>query len=325
MKTPVLIIAFNRPEHVKKVLTAVAAYAPDQLFVFQDGARAGNALDVELCAQVNAIFEQSLPWGCTLKTNFQTLNLGCGRGPSTAISWFFEHVEEGIILEDDCLAHTDFFVYCEELLQLYRDNDRIGFIGGTNFQQGIQRGDGSYYFSAGHHGTWGWATWKKVWNQFQYKMNEPEGKVLDKILRSYFYDSRQIDYWKEIWEHVVKDRFSESCWDYQFYMTCWKKQLLAIIPNQNLISNIGFDEMATHTSGSDHQFANNDVKPIFPLIHPNLIVQDKKADFYLHKTFVQSYEYGLSGLKRTPMRINKKIKKKMGVEGSWINYLKGKL
>jgi len=316
-QTPVLLITFNRPNHTRQVFEAIKKQKPTKLFVFQDGAREGNERDIENCKAVRAIFEEPLEWDCDLKTFYSEFNLGCGRGPSTGITWFFENVEQGIIFEDDCLPHPDFFEYCEILLKKYRDNSDISFISGTNFQDGIKRGIGSYYFSLGHHGTWGWATWKRTWQLFDYYLSNMTSNEVDKILRKNFKNYKQFEYFREIYKGVLDNRYNESCWDYQFYMTCWKNNMISVIPNVNLITNIGFDNLGTHTTG-DHLFANNHVYNILPIKFVDKIERDENADLYLHKHYVQSSEYGWAGFKRLPHRINKRLKKLVGKKGSWL-------
>ena len=120
LNTPVLLITFNRPDHVRRVLSVIRAMQPATLFIFQDGAREGNAVDVEKCAQVRAVVQELVDWDCDLHTNYADRNFGCGAGPMTGIDWFFNQVEEGIVMEDDCLPHPDFFGYCEELLDRRR-------------------------------------------------------------------------------------------------------------------------------------------------------------------------------------------------------------
>jgi len=303
---------------MRRVFEEIKKQKPRYLYVFQDGPRESNANDTEKCALVRAIFNESLDWECELKTYFLEENLGCGKGPATAITWFFENVEQGIIFEDDCLPHEDFFSYCAELLDIYKNNNKISFIGGSSFQNGNQRGDASFYFSAGPRGTCGWATWKRTWEKFDYMLESVDDKLLIRLIKKYFKKSGQILYWQEIYETVKKDRYNESCWDYQFYCSCWKYGMLAAIPNQNLITNIGYDEEGTHTLGAFHPAANITTMPIIPIKLPTKIVLDKKADFYVHKHYIAPYEYGWSGFKRLPFRLNKRIKRFLSHQGSWI-------
>lgn len=314
--TPILIITFNRPNHTRQVWEEIKKQKPKQVFVFQDGARVKNETDIKKCADVRAIFEEKLDWECDLQTFYSETNLGCGKGPASAITWFFENVEEGLIFEDDCLPSPDFFRFCNDMLDRYRHNEKISFIGGTNFQDGNKRGTGSYYFSAGHHGTWGWATWRRTWKLFDYYLSETNEKDFRRQIRLYFRDFRQIAYWIEIFRMVKKDRMNESCWDYQFYFACWKAKMLAVIPSANLVKNIGFDESATHTTGENSPFSKAEYGALYPLSHLEKIQSDRTADHYLHKTYIRPNDFGLKGWMRIFFILNKKIKSLLGIK-SW--------
>lgn len=314
--TPILLVIFNRPETTRRVFESIRQQKPKYLFVAADGPRPERVDDIEKCKAARNIIKPD--WDCELYTLFRDNNLGCGKGPSQAITWFFSQVEEGIILEDDCVPNPDFFQYCTQLLDHFRDNERISFIGGTNFQRGFKRGIGSYYFSAGNQGTWGWATWKRAWDKFDYYISNIDKGIFSKIIKNFFINPRQREYWMEIFTEVKKNRYNESCWDYQFYFSNWVEGKLAVLPNQNLVRNIGFDTDATHTIGENNPLMNVPLGSIFPIEHNHYIVQDKNADFYVHKNYIQPYAYGWQGLLGLPFRLNKRIKKLFGIQGSWV-------
>jgi len=317
-QTPILLITFNRPEHTLRVLEEIKKVNPQHLFVFQDAPRVGHPSDSEKCLAVRAVLNEQLDWGCELKTFYTESNLGCGKGPSAAISWFFEHVEMGIIFEDDCLPHPEFFVYCEQLLLKYRYDQQISFIGGSSFQGLEENNDESYYFGSGSYGTWGWASWRRTWLLFDYYIAEIDRSIMKSIIKSYFKDHRQQNFWLEIFENVKVNRYNETCWDYQFYFSCWKRGMIAVLPYKNLITNIGYDNEGTHTFSAEHPAANLTTKSILPLRHPLRVKLNIKADFYVFKRYTLSYEYGISGLKRLPHRLNKKIKILLNHKGPWI-------
>ncbi len=316
--TPILFITFNRPDHTRRVFDVIRQQRPGVLYIFQDAPREKNLSDVEKCKEVRAIFEKGIDWECNLQTYYAKSNLGCGKGPATAISWFFEQLEQGIILEDDCLPHTDFFPYCEELLEKYKYNESVFFIAGSSFQPQSKKYEESYYFGCGAYATWGWATWKRSWANFDYYLQDIDNKSVRKIIDKYFRESRQKSFWMEVYEILKTDRYNESCWDYQFYFSCWKKNMLAVVPNTNLISNIGYDQFATHTFSSSHPAANILTKSIYPLSHPEEIKLNYKADFYVHCHYIRNHEYGWKGIRTTLLRINKWIKRMFGYQGSWI-------
>src|SRR5690349_2048344 len=139
MKSAILFLVFNRPETTARVFEAIRAAQPPRLYVAADGPRASRIGESERCDLTRRI-ASAVDWPCDITTLFRAANLGCKNAVSSAISWFFEHEEEGVILEDDCLPDPSFFRYCDELLAHYRDDTRIGLISGNNFQFGKTHG-----------------------------------------------------------------------------------------------------------------------------------------------------------------------------------------
>lgn len=281
--TPVLFTIFNRLDKTKKVFDVIKHRKPKYLFIAADGPRKWVDDDNEKCRQTREIADQ-VDWDCKLKTLFQEKNLGCGKAMVTAIDWFFTNVNMGIILEDDCLPHIEFFDYCEELLKYYENEERVMLISGDNFQKGKKIGDASYYFSAYSH-VWGWASWKRVWQNFKYDVKSfNESELLNKISHK-FATTKESEYWIRLF-HKIKTMEEVDFWGYQLSFSIWDKDGLSVIPNTNLITNVGFDETATHTKVSENEAANIDSKPILPLKHPSSIVQNKEADSRYYKLFL---------------------------------------
>ena len=164
MQTALLFLVFNRPDTTTQVFKKIRQAKPPRLYVASDGPRDGNSDDKKKVTKVREIATK-VDWPCEVKTLFRDKNLGCKKGVSTAITWFFEHEEQGIILEDDCVPNLDFFTFCENLLQRYDKDERISTITGNNFQDGKWRGNASYYFSKYNH-CWGWATWRRSWKNY---------------------------------------------------------------------------------------------------------------------------------------------------------------
>lgn len=314
--TPILLITFNRPEHTRKVLERILDQNPQDLYIFQDGPRPGNEQDLLKCQKVRDVITILTSGTPThVNTFYSDKNIGCGEGPASAITWFFQNVDSGIILEDDCLPHPDFFIYCKELLDKYQTDERVSFIGGSNYGYQIQDGL-SYSFSSGHHQTWGWATWKRTWNNFEFKLDKyPMWKIMSNTNR-YYHDIRQHLYWKDIFAAVRKDQMNNSCWDYQFYFSCWRKKMIAICPSVNLVSNIGDGYDATHTQAGP--LLNRAASGIMPLFHPNEVKLNIDIDNHLMINFI------IPSLYDKPLRLiiiywlNKKIKEIVGHKGPWI-------
>ncbi len=248
--TPILFIIFNRPDTTNIVFAEIKKIRPQKLFIAADGPRKDAPEDYEKCAQAREIVKK-IDWPCEVRTLFQKENLGCGYGESTAMNWFFDNVEEGIILEDDCAPDQSFFYFCQELLKHYRDNKKIMHISGDNFQYGKKRGWSSYYFSEYTHPCWGWATWRRAWKFFDFNCVSPEQK--------------------------------KSSWDKQWYLSVRKQNGLAILPNINLVTNIGTSDDATHTK-EPLRFSNLPAKQmVFTLIHPKIIIRHRLADFFTNR------------------------------------------
>ena len=277
IKTPILLITFNRPAHTRRVLTEILNQEPLSLYVCQDGAREGNENDRIKCQEVRDVINELTSAykltnkHFTLHTLYQPTNLGCGSGPATGITWFFENVEQGIIMEDDCLPHPDFFGYCEELLERYKNNPKVQFINSTLYHD-RWKCEGSYGFS--HYMVTGaWAAWRETWQGFDLDLLDLNAWQFRKHVLRLTKNRAEANWWFLKVKEIQKDRSKKSYWDYQMQIHLFRNSALTIHPKVNLISNIGFDAEGTHTT-----FNNGDggrlVYPILPLTHPtNLNVE----------------------------------------------------
>jgi hypothetical protein len=273
--TPVLFIIFNRPDTTQLVFDAIRRVKPKQFFVAADGPRRDRPEDKGKCEAARKIIGQ-VDWDCKIRTLLRDENLGCGRAESSAMTWFFENVEEGIILEDDCLPDQSFFYYAESLLKKYKNDERVMMISGNNFQGGVKRGGGDYYFSRLPH-SWGWATWRRVWKQYDFDVKDFPEFLKRKTIEKIFEKKEIQEFWLEKIEEVYTHRL--DTWDYQLFEAIWKNNGLCISPNVNLISNVGFGPDATHTLVGSSVVANVPSQSLLlPLAHPSKIAVDKDAD-----------------------------------------------
>jgi hypothetical protein len=278
--TPILFIIFNRPDTTARVFERIRAVKPPRLFVSADGPRPQKIGEAERCMQARALIKQ-VDWECDVQTHFSENNLGCKIGVSSAITWFFDHVEEGIILEDDCCPDISFFHFCETLLDYYRNDERIMHIGGANFQDGKTRGRGSYYFSAINH-IWGWASWKRAWDQYDVNIRSFPQIKKENLIFSLFPESSMQQFWLKKFEIAYNQ--GVDTWDIQWQYAMSTNNGLAIVPNKNLVSNIGFTADATHTMDSFDALANRMTEPIDSIIPPEFVAPDPIADNYaFHK------------------------------------------
>ncbi len=283
LATPIAFMIFNRPDTTERVFAEIARAKPGKLLVVGDGARAGRPGEAEKVAATRAIIER-VDWDCEVMTNFSETNLGCRRRMSSGIDWVFDQVEQAIILEDDCLPDPSFFRFCDELLDFYRPDQRIGQITGVNFQFGHRINGDSYYFSKYGH-IWGWATWRDRWkNHYDVDMKAwPElrdGGGLSDLMGG----PAEEKYWTAVFERTYQGKI--DTWDYQWVFACMLYGRLAVLPNSNLVSNIGFGPAATHTSGSG-ELSNLGTSPMqFPLRHPRGVFQCRTLDSRYFKRFL---------------------------------------
>jgi hypothetical protein len=299
LKTPVALIIFNRPDTTEKVFEKIRQAKPPLLLVVADGPREEKPGEAEKCAATRAILDR-VDWNCEVLKNYSEINLGCGRRPATGLDWVFDTVEEAIVLEDDCIPHPTFFRYCEELLDYYRNDERVMAICGSNIQFGKHRTEYGYYFS--HYSLcWGWASWRRAWKYFDFDLKVwPE--VRDKnLLIDILGDAHAAKVWHQTLQ-MTYDKLLE-CWDFQWTFANFIQSGLSVIPNVNLISNIGYTQEATHTKEEESPYNQIPVEAMnFPLKHPPFIVRNVQADRFTEYTL---YDYQPKLLKR----VNQKLKK----------------
>jgi|GEM_PF-614944 len=280
-ETPILFLIFNRPEQTKKVFSRIREIAPAFLYVVADGPREGNSLDQYNCKLAREIITGGVDWPCEVKTIFRDKNLGCGLSPSDGITWFFQQVEEGIILEDDCLPSVSFFNYCKTLLNFYRDNHQVMHISGSNFQNGNPRTENSYYFSVYTH-SWGWATWQNRWAAFRFDMSDYTDQLIASISKSYGFEQDEIIFWQNSFRELVENNRTDI-WDFRWMYAVWKNKGVSVLPEINLVKNIGFDQQATHTHIVYDNIKSLSEGELQLITHPKGITLNRKADRYSFK------------------------------------------
>ena len=296
---PVLFLVFNRPSLTRESLLAIRSARPTELFIAGDGPRMGSAKDVELCERTRRLFDE-IVWDCNVKALFRVKNLGCQVAVSQAISWFFDHVDEGIILEDDCVADPSFFSFCENMLNRYRNESSVGTITGNNFQSGIRRNDRSYYFSKYNH-CWGWATWKRAWQKYDHEMKLESGLTDEEVILNFACSKGEVQYWKKIFRLVRSGKINS--WAYRWTHSMWKHKLLTVTPQANLVENIGFGSDATHTKRKN--MMDHPAKAISsPFDSPEKITQHIKADEYCAR---KHFGVGLTPIQKMAIRFRQLI------------------
>lgn len=259
-KTPVLYLVFNRLDTVKKTFPEIQKAKPEQLFIACDGPR--NEKEKAKTDAVRKYILDNINWKCEVNTLFRDKNLGCKYAVAGAIDWFFENVEWGIILEDDCLPSQSFFRFCQEMLEKYKNNKKVMQISGTNIEG---KGDVSKdYFFSKVFSIWGWATWKRAWDKYDVEMKLWGGinqwEFIRKINRDLIDQIRS----KRLYDLIYHNKM--DTWDYQWSFICQLNNGMDVIPGVNLITNIGFEKDSTHTGSSDlKRMSINRYEMEFPL------------------------------------------------------------
>lgn len=317
MHTPILLITFNRPVHTRRTLQQILNAHPCDLYIFQDGPREGSSNligeentphpDVEKCADVRSVInELTTSYAVNhadfhLYTFYSNKNLGCGSGPMTGISWFFDNVEQGIVMEDDCFANPDFFPYCEELLNRYKGTE-VKFINSTLYDnrwhdalvntpcpmrqrnaldgrsESRWPGKGLYGFSR-YMVTGAWASYREVWQGFDLDLKEMNALKFSWHVYRLTHNLAEAEWWWYQVRAIQQDESKKSYWDYQMQIHLFRQNALTIHPVVNLISNIGFDAEGTHTIANNGD-GNRPTYPIMPLLHPDKLIVDANRDMF---------------------------------------------
>jgi len=241
ISTPsVLLIAFNRPDSTSRVFEAIRRARPARLFIACDGPRLERPGEADKVAEVRA-FASQVDWPCDVQRRFLDHNLGCGHCPATAIDWFLKEAGEGVILEDDCVPEPAFFRFAQVMLERHRKDPRVGIISGTKIALEVDFG-ASHGFSR-VPACWGWATWQRAWDGYQL---HPEPVSPDEAWTRTLHPKTV----RNLARAVAEQQGSKvHAWDYQFMLHLLRKGMLTVVPNVNLVLNIGFDGSGTHFTG----------------------------------------------------------------------------
>ncbi|MEU7811064.1 hypothetical protein [Pseudonocardia sp. NPDC049154] len=295
---PVLLVVFNRPDMVRRLIDALREVKPRHIFVAADGPRLRVPDDVQRCADARAAIGD-IDWHCEVELQFQEANLGCKKGPETAITWFLTQVPQGIVLEDDCIPAAEFFPFCAELLERYERDDQVMMIGGHNpIVDRLDPGP-SYVFSRSSP-TWGWATWRRAWRHYDPDLQAWTSPAVRRKLRA---EMPAVEF------RMARRRFDLvragriDAWDFAWTFAMLSRNGVSVIPAGNMIDNVGFGPAATHTRNPRAPDAGVPLDPVrFPLDHPEARVPSVKFDsallahrFPLQRRILTLLPVGLAG------------------------------
>lgn len=289
-KVPVLVLAFNRPDHVRKVMEAIAVYQPDKLYLACDGPRENKEGERGLVGETQRVMKEAVTWPCEVKSMFREKNLGCAYAVYGAITWFFDHEEYGVIIEDDVIVGKDFFKLCEDLLPRYAKEEKIMEIAAQNhsFRKDIPN---TYVYTETAH-CWGWATWRRAWDRMDMSMSA--AKSLSKwYLMSHLgmFRGFMMDYYFKTGYQQIQ---TLSSWATRWYLSILANRGLIICPGVNLAINIGMDGGAHYDKGDKDPYENLEIDGIvWPLVYNDSQKVDRKQFWYDKKDFRKVRAIGL--------------------------------
>jgi hypothetical protein len=308
----ILITAYNRPETFRQVLKVVHEVEYAKLFLSLDAPKASDIVNRRKNKEVRSLMYDYAKENNRVELIFYENNQGCRKAISQSITKCFTQVDDLIILEDDCLPLPGFFNYCKRALDEFRENNLIGSVSSQSFLFGKYHPSEDVFLSKYHH-CWGWATWKRSWLMYEDEVSSFSEFIGGEKLENL--SSGEIgfkQYWRRIYNDLVKNEFDS--WAYRWLFSCWKNQLLSVVPRYSLVKNIGFDSNATHTSlepmGLHKNYNYNRNADLINFKIP--IVRDKKAEVVISNHHYHCW-IDSSKLLNFCMKLMRNIRKYRGV------------
>lgn len=242
-KTPVAIFIYKRPQLVKDLILAISGYQPSKLYIVADGPKVDSKNnESQLCEEARRKAEVGINWGCEINKIYAPKNMGLRDRMQSGLDQIFANETEAILLEEDCHPMPDFFPFCQEMLQRYRNHAKVGGVSGTCFLSKKIELQSDYYFSRYLH-IWGWGTWARAWQAYRsVEWTWPDGGFQDYFPNT---SKAETDYWNKIYGHFKSGEL--ETWDYPWMSYLWSKNMVSITPAENLVLNSGFGPEATNT------------------------------------------------------------------------------
>jgi hypothetical protein len=278
LQTPVALIIFRRPDFTARMLAEIGKVRPKKLLVVADGPSPSRPGEAEKCAAARAVIDHNIDWPCEVLKFYSDTNRGVRDWLAAGLNWIFEQCEEAIVLEDDDVPHVSFFPFCAELLERYRDDERVMFINGSNLMLGRSVTSDSYVFSRYFH-CWGFASWRRAWKRYDVNMTAwRDLRQMPWLMDICSGNQVEAAYFTDIFDRMSAGEI--PTWDYQVTFMMWANSGLAITPNVNLITNVGHGPdvgFYCKDTSNPHAFMPL-VEMQFPLRHPPRVLRDLQAD-----------------------------------------------
>jgi hypothetical protein len=277
LQTPVLLLLFNRPDFTRELLKQIIPLSDARIYIAADGPRKSHTEDTVNCAAVRKLADDAPFASKQVFKLYRSDNLGCRHGVKDALDWFFSREERGIILEDDCIPDPSFFPFCEQLLEKYAVDEQVFAISGDNFLLDKIRLKESYYFTRYFH-AWGWATWKRAWQKYDFEMRAFPEFIQRNGFEFYHMTENEKKYWTEQFSGIYNQLETVNSWAYPFSFSVWANQAVCIAPAKNLVRNTGFENSGTHTIQAPYWYKYLETGKLDITSHPDRISIHEDAD-----------------------------------------------
>jgi hypothetical protein len=275
VQAPVIFIVFNRPEVTAQVLARIREARPKVLYVICDGPRPHRPDDAPKVAAVRALIESGVDWPCEVIRDYAETNQGCRRRVASGLNNAFARLDRAIVLEDDCLPDPSFFPFCDEMLERHRDDTEVMHLSGTNIAPSDAAASASYRFSR-HPWIWGWASWSRAWRHYDFEMISWSERL--PALRASFASSWEAQFWISAFDQARADLQKVNTWDFSWMFTVRSLGGLCVVPNANLVENLGIGVDSTHTGADSAHLRIPSASLALPLRHPRSRSVDRFAD-----------------------------------------------
>lgn len=276
MKTPIIVFVFNRPNHAKQIRACLESEQDRDLYLVVDGARENKSGEAELVSTCINVFED---WAGQVQFNISDKNLGCKARISSGLDWVFKYTERVIILEDDLSPNSQFFQFCDEMLEAYADAQNVMSVCGTKtFPDEYSVHE--YCFSR-YSNPWGWATWKRAWDKYEDQFDGKSRWLIFQKVEAFLESYKAAFYWLIMLMLVSTER--RNSWAYCWMISCFLNKGLHIYPRSNLVVNSGFGIDSTHTTKIASYMPQMYGKTLdFPIETSNIPIQaDNRVDRWI--------------------------------------------
>lgn len=283
LKSPVVLFIYMRSKNILVIISRLRQVRPVKIYIVADGPK--NQSEEAVCSKTRKLVESHIDWPCKISKVYANQNLGLKRRFESGLNFVYTNEEQAIILEDDCIPDPTFFRFCDEMLEKYKEDNRIMTISGNNFQGGKNKYHVSYYFSRYPH-VWGWATWKRAWKLYDSNIPDWPKRRNTEWLKVLLGGLIISEFWKYIFDRLYSGKI--NTWDYQLTYASFKHNGLNIIPAVNLVTNLGYGSDSTNIKKYNKTIGIPTCAMQFPLVHPNRVETNESADsridnlVYLH-------------------------------------------